>query len=150
MPYALQLGCKWVESIRKSTNLPKTLTEALTASQASRIWATSLFEHDDQGRHIADAISIGKALLVSDRLFKNGKSTTAFIIEGGKPNQHRGELTGLYMIVAMANAIYKLHNLSEGKIPVHVKGHQDDFQGPMDRLATLNVEMDAAVKERQD
>eukprot|EP00957_Ditylum_brightwellii_P176942 13478124-Ditylum_brightwellii.AAC.1 len=29
-----------------------------------------------------------------------------------------------------------------------VKGHQDDFYGPLDRWASLNVEMDSAAKQR--
>jgi hypothetical protein len=114
---------------------PTTLEESIQNLPSAAQWSVKNFKSSDNGELIAKAITEGTAIAVCDGSYKEGKGSSAWVLEGASPtgriigsnlppgissgqNSYRSELAGLYDILTMLSTLRPVHQLSSGKIAI--------------------------------
>ena len=112
-----------------------TIDAAIKALPESARWAPKHILLMDQGEQLATALQQRTAVAVSDGSLKLGLGTAGFVIEGHNGcgriqgvnkvpgpvkdgDSHWCEVSGLYAIILLVNAICKLHNVPSGSITI--------------------------------
>jgi hypothetical protein len=112
-----------------------TLTEWIKRCNEGIQWMVKYFAVEDKGVMIADAISQGTAIAVSNGSYKDEFGTLALVLEGKDSNNciltvnvvpgdlddqssFWSELAGIFGIVTMATALCEVYSISEGSICV--------------------------------
>ena len=122
---------------------PTTLAQAVDLLPEKQSWAVSELLSHDEGRGMAQAISQGQAMAVSDGSFDQGTSTSAFIITKRKrdgkmfcnltgsnvvpgiqeeQDSYRAELGGVMGIVTSVALLCQLHQLDSGSLEIGLDG----------------------------
>jgi hypothetical protein len=99
-------------------------------------------QHSDDGRSVADAIGLGVAYAVSDGSFKQGRGTSAFLLEGSggavgrilganeipgaevDQSAYRSELGGISGVIATVACLCRLYDIRSGAINVDWTGNR--------------------------
>ena len=112
-----------------------TIDAAIKALPESARWALKHILLMDQGEQLTVAFQQRSAVAVSDGSLKLGLGTAGFVIEGQNGSgriqgvnkvpgpikdgdSHRYEVSGLYAIILLVNAICKLHNVPSRSITI--------------------------------
>jgi len=102
-------------------------------------WAFASYKTLDNGQQIADAIMHGTCEAVSDRSYKDGSGTVAWMIQDmtskqilsgmtiipghtSKQSTYQSELGGIFSIVAMIHSIFKYYAIPKGMIWIACNG----------------------------
>jgi hypothetical protein len=125
-----------------SQNLPTTLLQACLQLEPHVQWTVEKIIQSDEGVAVAQAILDGTALGISDGSYKNGRCTSAVLIEGpnkshgrilavnrvpGHPliqSSYRGELGGILCLLTLVRGIISLHQIKNGRIRLGLDGEQ--------------------------
>jgi hypothetical protein len=117
----------------QSAATPTTLEESLHNLLSAAQWSVRNFKSSDNGELIAKTITEGISKAVYDGSYKEGKGSTAWVLEGASmtgriigsnlprgislgQNSYRSELAGLYGMLIMLSALCSVHQLKSGKI----------------------------------
>lgn len=124
-----------VPPIQPPPTIPPTLADRLQRLPDTAAWALRYMHRTDEGTTIAQAITNGSAVAVSDGSLKLGFGTSAYIIEGddhtnlitgvnqvpgpiADGDSHRCEVAGLYSMALVVQAIVAHHQVTNGRITV--------------------------------
>jgi hypothetical protein len=118
---------------------PTTLSMMVKTLGPSDMWEIEVLQIKDEGINVAKAIRAGKCRVVSNGLYQEGRTASAFTIHGQDPNKHvttcnvvplpcqdansyRGELEGIFRTLTTLALICKLHNIHTGAAMVGLDG----------------------------
>ncbi len=133
---------------------PTTLEESIQSLPSAAQWSVRNLKSSDNGELIAKAITEGTAIAVCDGSYKEGKGSSAWVLEGASPtgriigsnllpgissgqNSYRSELAGLYGILTMLSMLCSLHHLTSGKITI-----------ACDNISALNNSLDTSRSQK--
>ena len=130
----------YAEVARSEVGMDQTLAEYISCNlHVNARWAVENFLSTDNGKYVADAIVNGTCIAVSDGSFKDNSGTAAWSIWGESdafslsgscvvPGQaqdqsaYRSELSGLYAIAVMVEAVCKVFRIQSGSIEIGCDG----------------------------
>jgi hypothetical protein len=121
---------------------PTTLRQACRQLEPYVQWTVDKIIQSDEGAAVAQAILDGTALGISDGSYKNGRCTSAALIEGPSKSHgrvlavnrvpghslsqtsYRGELGGILSLLTLVRGIITLHQITNGQIRLGLDGEQ--------------------------
>jgi hypothetical protein len=153
----------------QANNTSPTLTDSINNLPRAAQWSVKNFNSSDNGEHIAQAIQEETAVAVCDGLYKEGKGSSAWVLEGSSAfgritgynlppgistgqNSYRSELAGLYRVITMISTICSQYHLTSGKITIACDNFSalfnsmEDYKNP--KISDAEYDLIYAIKNQ--